>query len=290
MLKKAALFVNPHKDFASAIVPDITAMLADHAVEYRFFSFHDAACAAEYGVDGTASGGAEYGVAFSLGGDGTVLYAARTMSSFGVPVFPINMGTLGFIAAIPHDEWKPVFERFLAGSAEISKRLMLDVRIERNGAVIECGCCLNDAVVSASGIAKIIRLRVKTDDQRGELSLGRYRSDGLIAATPTGSTAYSAAAGGPIIDPEMEAIIITPICPFILSNRPLVLPSGAAVIINVEEEQRSGLLLTMDGQVTVPLVPGDRIIIRKAPYYASLIDTGRQSFYYALRTKLAWTG
>ncbi|MDR2793609.1 MAG: NAD(+)/NADH kinase [Treponema sp.] len=280
MLKKALLFVNPHKDFASVTALDIAEKLSAHAVEYRFFSFKDADKEIR----------TPYGIAFSLGGDGTVLYAARTVSPLGIPVFPINMGTLGFIASIPYDGWKPVFERFLAGTADISRRLMLDVLVERRGAIIEHGSCLNDAVISASGVAKIIRFCVKTDGRSGGLSLGSYRSDGLIAATPTGSTAYSAAAGGPVIDPEVDAVIINPICPFTLSNRPLVLPSDKTIIIDMEDEQRSGLLLSMDGQVTVPLSPGDRIVIQKAPYYASLIAAGRQSFYRALHTKLAWGG
>ncbi|MDR1220980.1 MAG: NAD(+)/NADH kinase [Treponema sp.] len=281
MLKKVLLFVNPHKDLASVTALEIAEKLADRGIEYRFFSFKDTD---KEPVD------AAYGLAFSLGGDGTVLYAARTVSALGIPVFPINMGTLGFIASIPHDGWTPVFDRFLAGSADISKRLMLEVRVERRGAVIERGSCLNDAVVSSSGIAKVIRLCVKTSGGSGEISLGNYRSDGLIAATPTGSTAYSAAANGPIIDPEMEAVIINPICPFTLSNRPFVLPPAETIIIEIEEEQRSGVLLSLDGQVTVPLAPGDKIFIQKAPYYATLVAVGRRNFYEALRTKLAWGG
>ncbi|MDR0557795.1 MAG: NAD(+)/NADH kinase [Treponema sp.] len=281
MLKKVLLFVNPHKDLASVTALEIAEKLAERGIEYRFFSFKDKD---KEPVE------VAYDLAFSLGGDGTVLYAARTVSALGIPVFPINMGTLGFIASIPHDGWTPIFDRFLAGAADISKRLMLEVRVERRGAVIERGSCLNDAVVSSSGIAKIVRTCVKTFTGSGEISLGSYRSDGLIAATPTGSTAYSAAANGPIIDPEMEAVIINPICPFTLSNRPLVLPSTETVIIEIEEEQRSGVLLSLDGQVTAPLAPGDKIFIQKAPYYAALVAVGRKNFYQALRTKLAWGG
>jgi NAD+ kinase len=120
--------------------------------------------------------------------------------------------------------------------------------------------------------------------------MGRYHSDGLIVATPTGSTAYSVASGGPILEPEMDAIIINPICPFTLSNRPIVLPSRETVIVEVEEEQRSGVLLTVDGQVTEPLEPGDRIYLRQASFKALLVASGRLAFYNALRTKLAWSG
>jgi NAD+ kinase len=139
------------------------------------------------------------------------------------------------------------------------------------------------------GIAKLIRLQAKTEVAPGEFAeIGCYRSDGLIIATPTGSTAYSLAAGGPILDPEMEAQIISPICPFALSNRPLVLPSRQTLHITVEREQRSGVLLTSDGQETFALEPGDVITIRHSSHYARLITAGYSSYYKALTEKLAW--
>jgi NAD+ kinase len=158
--------------------------------------------------------------------------------------------------------------------------------VERRGKIVTRLSCLNDAVVSASGIAKLIRLDVSVEAMR----LGHYRSDGLIVATPTGSTGYSVAAGGPILDPEIGALIINPICPFTLSNRPIVIPAHQTVIVEVEEEQRSGVLLTVDGQVTKELESGDRILIRKAPYEARLIGSDRTMFYRALQTKLNWSG
>ncbi|MDR0710284.1 MAG: NAD(+)/NADH kinase, partial [Spirochaetaceae bacterium] len=153
--------------------------------------------------------------------------------------------------------------------------------------------CLNDAVISASGIAKIIRLEVSSTGGALDgqiMSLGRYRSDGLIVATPTGSTAYSVAAGGPILDPEIDALIINPICPFTLSNRPIVVPAGETIIVEVEAEQRSRVLLTVDGQRSFPLEPGDRVFIRKAPFTAKIVASGRRGFYRALQTKLNWSG
>jgi NAD+ kinase len=181
---------------------------------------------------------------------------------------------------------------------------MLEITVERRGRVLPSSACLNDVVISASGIAKIIRLHAESDLRLpgvspGEVSwealperfsLGHYRSDGLIIATPTGSTAYSAAAGGPILDQELEAIILNPICPFALSNRPVVLPSREKVVVEVEAEQRSGVLLTLDGQETKPLEPADRIHIAPAPYHAELIASDRRGFYQALRGKLNWFG
>jgi NAD+ kinase len=148
------------------------------------------------------------------------------------------------------------------------------------------GTCLNDIVISASGIATLIRLKVAIS---ASLDLGVYRADGLIVATPTGSTAYSVAAGGPILDPEMDALIINPICPFSLSNRPLVVPAGETITITVEPRQRSGVLLTLDGHVTQKLEPNDRVYVKQAPYRATFIASGRCVFYEALRATLSWS-
>ncbi|MDR0450005.1 MAG: NAD(+)/NADH kinase [Treponema sp.] len=288
-LKKALLFINLHKNNARALGEEIRAELEKRGAAVRVFVFEGPA-------DFRQDDG--YDLAFSLGGDGTVLYAARAMAPLGVPIIPVNLGTLGFIAAVQPDKWKDVFERWLEGQIPLSQRFMLEVAVERRGKRLVLGSCLNDTVVSALGIAKIIRLNVESvlppsPESGGKteyVQMGRYHSDGLIVATPTGSTAYSVASGGPILEPEMDAIIINPICPFTLSNRPIVLSSRETVIVEVEEEQRSGVLLTVDGQVTEPLEPGDRIYLRQAPFKALLAASGRLAFYNALRTKLAWSG
>jgi NAD+ kinase len=214
------------------------------------------------------------------------------MAPLGVPILPVNLGTLGFIATVHPGEWALVFDRWLERKAALSERLMLEVTVERRGKVLTRGICLNDMVISASGIAKIIRLRVDSEMvfPHEYMRLGQYRSDGLIVATPTGSTAYSVAAGGPILEPEMEAFIVNPICPFTLSNRPLVVPARERLLVELEAEQRSGVLLTLDGQVTEPLEPGDRLAIRQAPHTVRLIASDRRTFYTALRTKLNWSG
>jgi NAD+ kinase len=293
-LKKALLFINLHKSNAKALAEEIRAELESRHIEVNFFTFDSSA-----GFRREDS----YDLAFSLGGDGTVLYTARAMAPLGVPIIPVNLGTLGFIAAVQPENWKRIFEQWQADQVPVSRRFMLEVNVERRGKRLILGSCLNDAVISALGIAKIIRLKVEsefpllpssTDPESGGkmeyIRMGQYRSDGLIVATPTGSTAYSVASGGPILEPEMEAIIINPICPFTLSNRPLVLPASETVIVEVEAEQRSGVLLTVDGQVTEPLEPGDRIYLKRAPFEALLIASGRFAFYNALRTKLAWSG
>ncbi|MDR1904369.1 MAG: NAD(+)/NADH kinase [Treponema sp.] len=292
-VRKALLFINLYKTNAAHLGENITAKLNEMGIEVQSFAFAGK-------PDFSTKEG--YDIAFSLGGDGTVLYTARTMAPLGVPILPLNLGTLGFIAAVHPDDWETVFGTWLAGKALLSRRLMLELRVERRGRTVLEGSCLNDAVISASGIAKIIHLQVSSETaftsetepevvrRREYIRLGSYRSDGLIVSTPTGSTAYSVAAGGPILDPEMEAFIINPICPFTLSNRPIVFPAWETVIIDIEAVQRSGVLLTVDGQITESLEPLDRVYIRKASYQAGLIASGREAFYTALLTKLNWSG
>ncbi|MDR2477845.1 MAG: NAD(+)/NADH kinase [Treponema sp.] len=278
--KSAVLFVNLHKAHAGQTADEIRRELERRSMEVTVFSFEGKP---ENLPQGT------WDIAFSLGGDGTVLYTARSLAPAGLPIFPVNLGTLGFIAGIQKNEWLAVFEEWLRGEARVSRRCMLELSVERLGSAAASNTCLNDAVVSSSGIAKLIRLHLQSRSASGQCTgLGFYRSDGLIIATPTGSTAYSMAAGGPILDPEMEAVIINPICPFTLSNRPLVLPSRQTLVITVDTEQRSAVILTVDGQDTFALDPGDRIVIRHAPHYAMLITSGRGTYYSALRGKLNW--
>jgi NAD+ kinase len=276
-IKKALLFINQHKMNAQLLAEEICGKLNRNHIETYCRSFTGTFHYEDPGP---------YDIAFSLGGDGTVLYAARSVAPLGVPILPVNLGTLGFIASVPPDEWALVFNFWTEKKITVSRRLMLEVTVERNRRFVSEHVCLNDAVVSASGTAKVIYLRLKS----GSTHLGKYRSDGLIVATPTGSTAYSVSAGGPILDPEMKALIINPICPFTLSNRPIVVPGQEAVVVEIEEEQRSAVLLTLDGQVTEALEPGDRVYIKQAAFEAKLIASDRNAFYQALRTKLSWSG
>jgi NAD+ kinase len=281
-IKRAVLFVNLHKENSALIVEEIRRDLEDRGIAVTVFPFE--------GKPGRSPEG-EWDIAFSLGGDGTVLYTARSLADTGTPILPVNLGTLGFIAGVRYSEWPAVFEQWLRGTACLSRRCMLELSVKRRGDTVVRNIFLNDAVISASGIAKLIKLDVHSEIVPGEYTeLGFYRSDGLIIATATGSTAYSMAAGGPILDPEMEALIICPICPFTLSNRSLVLPARPALIITVAQEQRSGVLLTVDGQDIFDLEPEDRIIVQQASRQALLISADRRSYYSALRTKLAWSG
>ena len=222
----------------------------------------------------------------SLGGDGTVLYAARVAAPFGIPILPVNLGRLGFIAEIGVGEWPEAISKWARGELTVSERLMLAVEARRGGELMASYLAMNDATVSAQGIAKLIGFGIRL----GASSSLRYRADGVIVATPTGSTAYNLAAGGPVVHPEMDAMIVNPVNPFTLSNRPLVVPGTEAVEIIMEEGRRTGAMLTIDGQETFTLMPGDSIRISGAPRKARICVAEGFAFYELLRSKLAWSG
>ena len=279
-MQNAVLFVNIRKENADHVSKEICAELEKRGSNVTALSVD--------GVPG-ALPQKKFDIAFSLGGDGTVLCAARTLASCGVPILPVHLGSLGFLAGVEKNQWLSVYEQWLDGAARISVRCMLECSVERDGRNVYRNICLNDTVISSLGKAKLISLRLQTEAAQGQFAdLGSYRSDGVIIATPTGSTAYSMAAGGPIIDPEMEAQIVSPICSFALSNRPIVLPSRQNLYVSVEKNQRSGVLLTVDGQDTFELKAEDTIVIRHSPHYTRLISSDRSAYYCALQKKLGW--
>lgn len=222
----------------------------------------------------------------SLGGDGTVLFSSRLAAPKGIPVLAVNLGDFGFITEISKNEWEDAFDQYRKGELGLSERLMISVSLERAGSTIASYSGLNDVVLSAGGISKVIKLDVALENT----ALGKFKADGIIISTPTGSTAYSVAAGGPILDPEMEALIINPICPFTLSNRPIVVPAEKRISITVSEFQRTDVVLTVDGQILIPLVPKDSLIIQRSADKALIIRSDKRNFYEVLREKLKWSG
>ena len=276
-IKKAAVIVNLLKPEAQLLVDDIKGYLDKKGIGCEVYSYSGKPIEPRIGnVD----------IAVAIGGDGTVLFSARVLSTHQVPVLPVNMGNFGFITEVSKDEWKETFDEYLRGGLGISRRLMLDAKVVRGGEVIADFRCLNDSVISAKGISKMIRLMVELDDT----PLGGYRADGVILSTPTGSTAYSAAAGGPLLDPEMEAMLINPICPFSLSNRPLVVQGDKTVSVTVEPDQRADVILTVDGQLVFPLNPLDKVLFSQSDVKALIIRSGKRNYYEILRSKLKWSG
>ena len=292
--KRAVLFVNILKKNAEETSAQVKRELEKMGHEAEVFPFNkNKDHTREALLDNDLFNKKKWDIAFSFGGDGTVLFTARCLAPLEVPILSVNLGTLGFIAGVSQDDWLDVFKKWESGEISTSRRCMLEVTVERGSKEIMKNICLNDVVVSASGIAKLIKLDVDIIEQtanKSGVTLGSFRCDGLIISTPTGSTAYSMAAGGPILDPEMEAVILNPICPFTLSSRPFVLPSRDTLSITVAHQQRSGVLLTVDGQDTFPLECDDKINIKHASHPALLIFAGKHAYYSALRNKLFWSG
>jgi NAD+ kinase len=218
-----------------------------------------------------------------LGGDGTLLAAARLAAPRGIPILPINMGSLGFLTSFTLDELYPALEETLAGRYSISERVMLKVELERAGRVIESQNVLNEAVINKGALARMIELELSIDHD----FVCRYRADGLIVASPTGSTAYSLSAGGPIVHPAVESFVITPICAHMLSDRPLVVRDLSCIEMQLSGNTES-VFLTLDGQRGIPLQATDRVRISRAKELLMLIQPPRKSYFEILRSKLKW--
>ncbi len=222
----------------------------------------------------------------SLGGDGTVLYVARKVHELGLPILPVNLGSFGYITEVGKDEWKEAFERYMETGDNLSRRLMLKVSVTRKKKKIFSSYALNEASISSSGTSKVVKLELGLDNTYA----GLFKADGLIVATPTGSTAYSLAAGGPILMADISAFVITPICPFTLSNRPLVTGSETSCTIKVKEGQRTEVVLSVDGQVSINLKEGDEINIEKSRSKALLVLSQKRNYIEVIRDKLNWSG
>jgi len=237
-------------------------------------------------------------LAITLGGDGTLLYTARILAAVGgaseagqapaqeVPILAVNLGDFGFITEIARQEWAQALDRYLAGRLGVSRRIMFDAVVRRGGRAIATFSGLNDAVVRSSEYSRIVGLRLHLSSTY----IARYRADGLILATPTGSTAYSMSAGGPILHPEMKAFILNPICPFTLASRPMVVPDSEELAVEVEERQRTGVVLLVDGQQMYRLEPGDQVVFKKSERCTLIILSDKRNFYQVLASKLNWAG
>ena len=276
-MKKALLIINVSKDESMTLAQEIATYLSKKGVQHEFLSFDGF-------VDNTDFKGFDFVI--SLGGDGTVLYAARNASKYGLPVFPVNLGEFGFIASVQPEDWQKELKVFMDGKALFEKRSMLKIDVLREEKKVYSSLSLNDAVISAERGVSTIMLSVK----RNSLPLCRLKADGLIVATPTGSTAYSAAAGGPIVSPEVEAFVLTPLNSFSLSSRPIVLSPDSKLEISIEKSRIKGICLTVDGQEPFALNYGDIITIAMNKKKALLVAGSEEKFYNALRSKLNWSG
>ena len=281
-VKTVGIFSKPHSPQAVKLVPELLAWLERRGVEARLDHETAAYANRQPGLD-RAEVPQGCNLAVILGGDGTLLSAARAVGSRAIPLLAVNLGGLGFLTSISIQEIFPELELALAGDQKVTRRKMLHVCLKRENAATAEYQALNDVVIAKSTIARIVDLEAWA----GDSFICEYKADGLIISTPTGSTAYSLSAGGPIVYPTVNAICLTPICPHTLTNRPLIVPSEMPIRI-VNRARDEDAYLTVDGQVGGPLQGGDRIECHTSDFDVLLIRPRDKTFFDVLRQKLKW--
>jgi NAD+ kinase len=284
MIKTVGIISRPRREDIARVVPPLVKWLQAHGAEVACDSetndclgSHSVQARKREDLPGCTD------LLIVLGGDGTLLSAGRLAAEQKVPILAVNLGGMGFLTTVPQDELYSILEEIFSGQHRVSERVMLESEIVRDGAVIRRQIALNDAVLNKAALARIMDLELRVD---GEY-VTTYKSDGLILSTPTGSTAYSLAAGGPIVYPTVEAFVVTPICPHTLTNRPLVIPDSATIEIEFKAED-DAVFLTLDGQIGIELVRGDHIRVRKAAEKLLLVRPAKKTYYEILRNKLKW--
>lgn len=281
-IRIVGIFSKPNAPGAARIVPGLVEWLRNRGLAVRMdettAGYLDSAAGL---VREDVPEGA--GLVVVLGGDGTLLAAARALKGREIPLFPVNLGGLGFLTAITTEDLYPELERAFRGEHRIGRRRMLRCELMRDGVKTAEHQALNDVVITKASIARMIDLDAFVDEN----FMCAYKADGLIICTPTGSTAYSLSAGGPIIFPRVAAISITPICPHMLTNRPVIVPD-TSTITTINRAGDSDSYLTIDGQVGEPLRSGDRVVCSRSPHVLQLIRPPKSMFFDVLRQKLKW--
>jgi NAD+ kinase len=282
-IQKVGIVSKPKKAEIAEIVPPLLKWLHARKIE----SFIDKETHAIINSDGDCISRNEMpgrvDLLIILGGDGTLLAAARTMSRNVVPILPVNLGHLGFLTAISNEELYPTLESVLAGQHVVERRVRIEAELIRADEVIGAFLALNDVVLNKGAIARILDYDLYVDRR----FINTYRSDGLIVSTPTGSTAYSLAAGGPILEPMVEAFIITPICAHTLTNRPVVVRDTSRLEV-VVKSHRETAYLTVDGQVGIATRSEDIIRLKRSPSPVEIIQPPDRNYFEILREKLKW--
>ena len=282
-IKRVGIISKPKKTEIREIVPPLSAWLRERDVEV--FLDKETSAIVEGAVRSVSRNElpGQVDLLVVLGGDGTLLATARALNRKPVPILAVNLGGLGFLTVITREELYPTLEQVLAGKAEIERRVQITGELVRADEVISSFLALNDVVLNKGAIARILDFDVLVDGR----FISTYKSDGLIVSTPTGSTAYSLAAGGPIVAPAVAAFIVTPICAHTLTQRPLVLPDTAQIEILVKS-QREAAYLTVDGQVGLAAHSDDVVRLRKADSYVEIVRPPAKDYFEILRQKLKW--
>jgi len=287
-IKRIGVVVKPHQPDALETLCRLTTWLNERGIAIvgvpeieRERIEHQTGCPVEVLNEAELAKGVD--LMLVLGGDGTMIATARMVGDTEVPVIGVNYGGLGYLAEFPLEELFPALEGVLAGQYTVQQRLVLSIELWRGEELVTRNRVLNDVVVNKSALARIIEIEAYLNEQ----FLNLFRADGLIVATPTGSTAYNLSAGGPIIFPSMSAVVITPICPFTLSNRPIVVPDDSMIEVRLMTDNEE-VALTLDGQVGFPLQAGDRAVIRKSKTSFNLVQPPSRNYFDVLRNKLKW--
>ena len=284
MMRSVAILINVEKEAAVVLARELAPWFQARGIEV----VAERAAAEAIGVPDLArdeSGLVKADFALVMGGDGTLLRASHLMAPAGVPMFAIRFGSFGFLADTEPQDAIHALEKVLDGQYRIDERLMLQASVQRDGKdVRDIPAALNDVVIAKGPLARMLKL----DTHVSGKYISTYAADGLIVATPTGSTAYSLSAGGPLVAPGLSTIIITPICPHTLNARSLLVCSSESVELGLESGSGDMVTLTMDGQLGIPLQPGDKVSVSQAAYKAKLITFGTASFYDKLQTRLRW--
>jgi len=287
-VKRIGVVVKPHQPDALTTLCRLTEWLNERDIGLvggseieRERIEHETGCAIDVASQAELAG--QVDLILVLGGDGTMIATARMIGDTEVPVLGVNYGGLGYLAEFRIEELFAALESILAGNYKLQRRLMLSIELRRGEKIVTGNRVLNDAVVNKSALARIIEIETYLNEQ----FVNSFRADGLIVSTPTGSTAYNLSAGGPVIFPSMNAVVITPICPFTLSNRPIVVPDDSLIEVRLKTGNEE-VALTLDGQVGFPLQVGDRIVIRKSNTTFNLIQPANRNYFDVLRDKLKW--
>ncbi len=281
-MKTAAIISKPSKPELHQIVPQVLRWFSEHAYEVTLDEETATYASAGRVVARNRLGEHHPDFALVLGGDGTLLSAARAIAPAGIPILAVNLGSLGFLTEVPLNELYETLDKIDSCKCPVESRSLIECRLARGNQFLESYFALNDVVVNKSAIARLIGFDLLIDDS----FVVHYKSDGVIVSTPTGSTAYSLAAGGPVLMPSVDAFLITPVCPHALTHRPLVVRDTAEVqlVIKSDEEQA---FLTIDGQVGIPVQREDHVYCRKAKHSVTLFRM-RRTFFDVLRNKLKW--
>jgi NAD+ kinase len=283
MIRAVGIICKPIKEMVATVVPPLIAWLHERKIEVHVDVETHGCVELNVSCIARESMGEKVDLLIVLGGDGTLLSAARALRGHNVPILAVNLGGLGFLTTITLDQLYPMLEQVLEGQHRTSERMVLEAKILRRGKVSEHQTALNDAVVNKGALSRMLDFDLYVDSDH----VARYRADGLIVATPTGSTAYSLAAGGPIIQPGIDAFVITPICPHMLTNRPLVVPDISRIEIDFSASEEP-VYMTLDGQIGFELGTTDRVLITKSENKVTFVRPPRKTYFEVLRSKLRW--